>query len=491
VALGFLAAAILAGCDDSGIVLDPTGQPTTGSLILTMEWPPNLVSTRVLPGFAETMGVTVSGTGPSGPFTVSRQATREDVHNGRASVALHLPAGSGHIVTVVARDADGNPVGVGHATVSIPAGGSALASVSLAPLGTTGSTALPLVSSLSGRVTAWTGSFAGESDPPPGVVAVDLFGEGGAAEIARVTFVMHNAGELWIVQCSGVVEGNRVYAEAASISFLRRIPLAGGGVCDYGGWTAAFEGSLASQDLNLVEVDQAIEAGGATIDLAVAGEWAPGRTLTGTVVARAPGEHRLSGTFVCGTSGTGENGLPSVPGLVSQRGIIIDGFEGNFAPSGNGGTVTTSGASVRQLTFTGLNAMIFVDVFALGETLAPQTVVTMFFHNATELWQLRGVAPVDPSGIAGLWVAPQQAIDYFSGFTNEVGGYTTDFTGRVLDFSLVSGGVQDPLDPTSPGAFGIALPADASKGDRVSGTVQAKTQSGRILCGTFRGVVSF
>jgi len=489
--LALLGLAMVAGCDDSGIVVDPIGQPTTGSLVLTMEWPPNLVSARVLPGFAETMVVTVSGTGPSGTFTVNREATRADVHNGQASVALQLPAGSGHSVTVVAQDADGNPVGVGHASVSIKAGESALAKVSLVPLGTSGSMALPLVRSLSGQVTAWTGSFSADSDPPPGVVAVDLFGDGGVAEIARVTFIMHSADELWIVQCSGVVEGNRVYAESASVSFLRRIPLAGGGVCDYGGWTAAFEGSLASENLNLVEVDQAIAGGGATIDLAVAGEWAPGRTLTGTVVARAPGEHRLSGTFVCGTSGTGENGLPSVPGLVSQRGIIIDGFEGNFAPSGNGGTVTTSGVSARQLTFTGLNAMIFVDVFALGETLAPQTVVTMFLHNDAELWQLRGVAPVDPSGIGGLWVAPQQAVDYFSGFSNDTGGYTTDFTGKVLDFSLVSGGVQDPLDPTYPGAFGIAIPDDAAKGDRVTGTLQAKTKSGRILCGTFRGVVSF
>jgi len=117
--------------------------------------------------------------------------------------------------------------------------------------------------------------------------------------------------------------------------------------------------------------------------------------------------------------------------------------------------------------------------------------VTLVMHNDQELWEIRGSGLAAPPYYNGGWSEPKHSVDYFTGFTSGIGGYTTDFVGQALDFSLITSSFDDPLR-ASTGSFQIQVSADTPGGaTEVTGSISAQTDGGRTLVGTFMGTVAF
>jgi len=481
-----LATVALYGCQSGGIDVEPGPDDgdNIGSLSITFTWPPNLASPRALPGFTDVVDLAVRGTSDAGDFEIKRQVTRPSITGTQAAIAIPVPVGSGHQVTAVARDGEGNPLAFGQQTVSITRGTTTQSILRLTPL-TSGddSYPLPLMASYEAGVTTWTGNFGG-GETPPARVTVDVFGEDGQPTVGRVVFVIHDDNELWLVQVCGEIVGDTVSGDSLNADFLALVPLLDGGTTPYGGYTTEFSGSVESGDLNVLGIEDGIDDGDASIVVTFAGGLGAGSTMAGTVSATSGTGRRLIGSFECGpTSDDGTGG--GVPLLLDQIGIHLETFEGSFIP----GRTDDAEVSARQLTFSGLNGLAFIDVFAASQPLQPATTaVTLVMHNETELWQIRGAGLGTGPTFTGTWSRPEHAVDYFPGFTSGIGGYTTDFTGHVLDFSLVAGSFEDPLVEGS-GSFIIEVSPDDPT--RATGSIEARTESGRTLVGTFSGKVVF
>jgi outer membrane protein assembly factor BamB len=118
----------LVGCGGHGST-PPEPEP---NVILRFLWPSDRGPTREIPAGTETIEVTVLESS-SGPVIATASVDKSQIVGGVAEVSLFVPPGPARVFSVLAKDASGNAIGEGTATVDIARAATTQVNIVLTP----------------------------------------------------------------------------------------------------------------------------------------------------------------------------------------------------------------------------------------------------------------------------------------------------------------------------------------------------------------------
>ncbi len=175
------------------------------------------------------------------------------------------------------------------------------------------------------------------------------------------------------------------------------------------------------------------------------------------------------------------------PPVVISRTIQLTGFAGNFVPLE--ATDSTDAAAVIRDAGVALPAKsksgtLTLDFFEAETDGVRPVVATLVIHNAYELWLVRGYYEGLPGG----------EMEFRTGVANDYitdpGGYTTSFSGSLLDLDILIGPILYPI--INDGRFLIDFgEADPLEADTVIGEIDIGASSDVSLIGDLDGELVF
>jgi len=187
------------------------------------------------------------------------------------------------------------------------------------------------------------------------------------------------------------------------------------------------------------------------------------------------------------------SGDPTDPPEVVSRTFILTEWSGNFAPLTLAAQqadallepVAEDAVSLRRsLPYDALSGSLTLDIFEALPSGDRPIVGTLIIHNNAELWMVRGYyeGPLD----GDIVLDPTITNPYISG----PGGWTTRFTGSVLDEDLVVTQILDGLSAPSTLQFQFQGGDPLTDGG-VDAEVKVLTPLGRTLIGDMSGQLVF
>lgn len=205
-----------------------------------------------------------------------------------------------------------------------------------------------------------------------------------------------------------------------------------------------------------------------------------GRLASGSsLVQIEPGVTAYARIALAPDTGTGP------PPEVISRTMQLTGFTGNFVPLASAVVeANATNEDVIKLPTGAVSGTLSLDYFPVESGGVRPILATLEVHSGTELWVVRGYTLAVPGD--------ELALDtgVTNGYVLSPGGYTTDFTGSLLDWDLVPG----PLLEIIRGSGGLRLrfgDGGPLESRQVTGDVEVNAGPEHTLIGSLRGELVF